>query len=110
MFVHQYRVRRFMERVLCDEGFGRIHSINAFVRLSYDDVGEVGVQLPLGPHSGSIRVLGRYCVLCSTLFFSRVGSFAHSAKVEYAEEGNNGEVLSARCTVKYTEVCLTLLE
>jgi hypothetical protein len=103
MFVHQYRVRRFIDRVLHDESFGHIHSINSFVRLSYDDVEKVGVKLPLGPNDSSIRVLGRFCVLVSTLFFSRCGSLAHSAQVNYLSPGKHGEI-SAECTVKYTEV------
>jgi hypothetical protein len=106
MFVHQYRVRRFINRVIYDEGFGRINSIDSCLCLCYDDVEKVGVKLPLGPNDGSIRVLGRLSVLVSTLFFSRVGSFAQSAKVNRVKTGKNGEILSAECIVKYTEVSL----
>ena len=64
MFVHQYRVRRFIDRILYDEGFGRINSIESYLRLCYDDVEKVGVSLPLKLNEGtsSIRVLGRFCV------------------------------------------------
>ena len=104
MFVHQYRVQRFIDRILFDKGFGRINSIESYLRLSYDDVEKVGVTLPLGMNDGSIRVLGRFCVLVSTLFFSRVGSFARSAQVTHANTGMNGEIVTAECIVKYTEV------
>lgn len=109
MFVHQYRVRRFLDRILYDEAFGRIDSIDSNLLLCFDDVEKVGVKLPLGLNEGSIRVLGRFCVLVSTLFFSRVGSFAQSAKVNIIQTGKNGEVLSAECMVKYTEVSFDIL-
>jgi hypothetical protein len=104
MFLHQYKVRSFLEGVLYDAAFGKIHTINSFVRLSFDDVEKVGVKFPLGPNDGSIRVLGRFCVLMSTLFFSRVGSYARSAQVKYIKQGRDGEILSAECVVKYSEV------
>lgn len=108
MFVHQHRVRKFMDRVLYDEGFGRIHSIHSHVRLSYDDIEKVGVQLPLlisEPTNGNcIRVVGRFCVLLTTLFFSRNGCFAKSAQVRKIETTSNGLVASAECIVNYSEV------
>jgi hypothetical protein len=104
MFVHQYNVRRFIDRVLFDHvGFGQILKIDCFVRISYIDVEKVGVKLPLGMDDGSIRVLGRYCVLVGALFFSRVESFVHSAKVNHVTRGSSGEVISAQCTVKFSE-------
>lgn len=103
MFVHQYNVRRFIDRVLCDDGFGQILKIDCDVHLCYSDVEKVGVKLPLGKNDGSIRVLGRFCVLVSTLFFSRVGIYAHSAQVKSVELGSKGEILSARCAVKFTK-------
>lgn len=103
MFFHQFSVRKFFERVLCDERFGTITSIDCNVRVCYKDVQKVGVMLPLGKDDGAIRVLGRFCILVSALFFSRVGIFAHSAKVLSAKLGSQGEVISARCIVKFTE-------
>lgn len=87
-----------------DEEFGWIHRIDASLHLSYNDVEKVGVKLPLRHGDGSIRVLGRYCVLVSALFYSQVGSFAQSAKVEKVEYGENGEVTKATCIVKFAEV------
>jgi hypothetical protein len=104
MFVHQYRVRRFMDRVLREESFGRIHSIKAHLFLNYHDVNKVGCKLPLGQDEGSIRVLGRFCVLVSTMFFNRVGSFAKSAQVHELKKSPEGVILNADCSVKYTEV------
>eukprot|EP00980_Cylindrotheca_fusiformis_P024383 scaffold11809_cov128-Cylindrotheca_fusiformis.AAC.22 len=103
MFVHQYNVRRFIDRVLCDEGFGEILKIHCHVRLCYDDLDRVGVKMPLGESDGSIRVIGRYCVLVSALFFSRMGILAHSAQVKSMELGRKGEVSSAKCVVKFTK-------
>lgn len=103
MFVHQFQVLRFINRVLGDEEFGWIHRIDASLHLCYDDVEKVGVKLPLGEGNGSIRVLGRFCVLVSTLFFSQVGSVAKSAKVENLEYGENGVITKAACIVKFTE-------
>ena len=98
------QVLRFINRVLGDEEFGWIHRIDASLHLCYDDVEKVGVKLPLGEGNGSIRVLGRFCVLVSTLFFSQVGSVAKSAKVENLEYGENGVITKAACIVKFTEV------
>lgn len=103
-FVHQYRVRRFMDRVVREELFGRIHSIEAKLQLSYDDVEKVGVKLPLGPEEGCIRVLGRFCVLVSALIFARVGSVVFSAQVHNYQVDDNGCVIAAECTIKFTEV------
>jgi hypothetical protein len=103
MFVHQYRVQRYMDRVLREESFGRIHSIKAHLFLNYNDINKVGCKLPLGEDEGSIRVLGRFCVLVSTLFFNRVGSFAKSAQVHEMKKSPEGVILSADCSVKYTE-------
>ena len=102
MFLHQYKVRSFIDDVLNRGSFGRIHTISSFVRLSFDDVEQVGVKFPLTPADGCIRVLGRFCVLLSTLFFSRVGSFAKSARVKFIHDGDIA--LSAECVVKYSEV------
>lgn len=102
MFVHQYRVQRFLNHVLQDENFGRITEVDASIQLSCDDVEKVGVKLPLRREDGCIRVLGRFCVLVSTMFFNRVGSYAESAKVNSWKSGLNGEILSADCTVKFT--------
>jgi predicted dehydrogenase len=63
MFVHQYRVQRFMNHVLQDDHFGRITQVDASIQLNCDDVEKVGVKLPLRKQDGSIRVLGRFCVL-----------------------------------------------
>lgn len=103
MFFHQFSVRKFFERVLCDERFGQITSMDCHVRVCYKDVEKVGALLPLGKNDGAHRVLGRFCILVSALFFSRVGIFAHSAKVLNAEFGSQGEVISAQCIVKFTE-------
>lgn len=103
MFVHQYNVLRFIDRVLCDDGFGEILKIDCHVRLCYSDVEKVGVTLPLGDNDGSIRVLGRFCVLVGALFFSRVGIFAHSAQVKSVQFGDKGEILTARGVVKFSE-------
>jgi hypothetical protein len=104
MFVHQYRVQRFMNHVLQDPNFGRIFEVDASIRLNCDDVEKVGVKLPLRRQDGSIRVLGRFCVLVSTLFFNRLGSFAESARVKSHNLGNSGEIVSAECIVKFTKV------
>jgi hypothetical protein len=103
MFVHQYRVQRFMNRVLQDDGFGRITEVDASIQLNCADIEKVGVKLPLRTQDGSIRVLGRFCVLVSTLFFNRLGSFAESARVNSVNVGGNGEIVSADCTVTYTQ-------
>lgn len=92
-----------MNRVLQDNGFGRITEVEASIQLNRADVEKVGVKLPLRQQDGSIRVLGRFCVLVSTLFFNRLGSFAESARVKSATVGENGEILSAECSVKYTQ-------
>ena len=97
-------VLRFISKVLGDEEFGWIHRIDASLHLCYDDVEKVGAKLPLRQEDGSIRVLGRFCVLVSVLFFSQAGSFAQTAKVEKFETGRNGEMSKATCTVKFTEV------
>jgi len=102
MFVHQYRVQRFMNHVLDDEKFGRITGVDSSIKLNYDDVEKVGVKLPLGKEEGCIRVLGRFCVLVSTMFFNRVGSYAESARVKSWKHDANGLVVSADCTVKFT--------
>jgi hypothetical protein len=102
MFVHQYRVQRFMNRVLQDDGFGRITEVDTSIQLNCADVEKVGVKLPLRKQDGSIRVLGRFCILVSSLFFNRLGSFAESAKVNSVTLGENGEIVSADCTVTYT--------
>ena len=105
MFLHQHKVRSFIEGVLYNEDFGRrIRTINSFVRLSFDDVEKVGVKFPLTAKDGAITVLGRFCVLMTTLFFSRVGSYAQSAQVKYIKDGASGETLSAECVVTYSEV------
>ena len=104
-FVHQYRVRRFMDRVLREDIFGRIHNISASLQVNYDELEKVGVKLPISePHDGCIRVLGRFCVLVATLMFSRLGSTAISAKVHNAERGSKGEFISAECTINFTQV------
>jgi hypothetical protein len=108
MFLHQYKVRSFLDGVLYDKDFGKIHAINAFVRLSFDDVDKVGVKFPLGPNEGVIRVLGRFCVLMSTLFFSRVGSYARSAQVKYLKKGQDEQDFLAECIVKYSEVSVAV--
>jgi len=104
MFVHQYRVQRFMNHVLEDDKFGRIIEVNASIQLCCDDVERVGVKLPLRKQDGCIRVLGRFCVLVSTLFYNRVGSYADSARVKSFRYGPNGEVASAHCVVNFTNV------
>lgn len=104
MFVHQYRVQRFMNRALQDPNFGHITEVDASIQLNCDDVEKVGVKLPLRRQDGSIRVLGRFCVLVSTLFFNRLGSFAESAQVKSHKIGQHGEIVSAQCHVKFTKV------
>lgn len=105
MFVHQYRVGRFMDRVIREQRFGRIHTINANLQLSYDDLDKVGKKFPLeGPGDGCIRVLGRFCVLVSVLIFSRIGSTVTSAQVLSTELGSLGECVAAKCVVHFTEV------
>ena len=105
MFVHQYRVIRFMDWVLREDIFGRIHGISANLQVNYDELEKFGVTLPMtGPHHGCIRVLGRFCVLVCTLMFSRLGSTAVSAKVHNVERGNLGEFVSAECSVNFTQV------
>ena len=106
MFVHQYRVQRFMNHVLQDEKFGRITEVDASIQLNCEDVEKVGVKLPLRREDGCIRVLGRFCVLASTMFFNRVGSYAESATVKSWKYGENGEIVSADCTVKFTKVSM----
>ena len=103
MFVHQYRVQRFLNRVLQDEQFGKIRDVDASIQLNYQDVEKVGVKLPLRRQDGCIRVLGRYCVLVSTLFFNRLGSFAESARVNsFKVDEKKGTLLAAECQVTYT--------
>lgn len=102
MFVHQYRVQRFLNHVLQDKNFGRITEVDASIQLNFDDVEKVGVKLPLRREDGCIRVLGRFCVLVSTMFFNRVGSYAESARVKSWRRGSNGEIVSADCTVNFT--------
>jgi len=82
MFVHQYRVQRFMNHVLQDDKFGRITEADASIQLNCNDAEKVGIELPLRKEDGCIRVLGRFCVLVSTMFFNRVGSYAESARVK----------------------------
>lgn len=104
MFVHQYRVQRFLNRVLQDDNFGHISAVDASIQLCYQDVEKVGVKLPLRRQDGCIRVLGRYCVLVSTLFFHRLGSFAESVSVlSFKVDEQKGTILSAECVVKYTQ-------
>jgi len=102
MFVHQYRVQRFLNHVLQDKNFGRITEVDASIQLCLNDVEKVGVKLPLRRQDGVIRVLGRFCVLVSTMFFNRVGSYAESARVKSWRRGSNGEIVSADCTVNFT--------
>mmetsp|Transcript_14018 Transcript_14018/g.29590 ORF Transcript_14018/g.29590 Transcript_14018/m.29590 type:complete len:473 (+) Transcript_14018:326-1744(+) len=102
MFVHQYRVQRFMNHVLQDRKFGRITDVESSIQLNYNDVEKVGVKLPLGPEHGCIRVLGRFCVLVSTMFFNRVGSYAKSARVKSWKYGMHGEIIAADCIVYFT--------
>lgn len=102
ILVHQYRVQRFLNHVLQDDNFGRITEVDASIQLNNDDVEKVGVKLPLRREDGCIRVLGRFCILVSTMFFNRVGSYAESAKVKSWSRGPNGEIVSADCTVKFT--------
>jgi len=102
MFVHQYRVQRFMNHVLQDDKFGRITEADASIQLNCNDAEKVGIELPLRKEDGCIRVLGRFCVLVSTMFFNRVGSYAESARVKSWKYGAQGEIVSADCTVKFT--------
>jgi len=104
MFIHQYRVQRFMDRVLREELFGRINSIEADLLLNVDDLKKVGVSLPLSPQTGCIRSLGRFCILFSVLVFARVDSTATSARVIRYVKGANGELQSATCKIKFTKV------
>ena len=110
MFVHQYRVQRFLNHALRDDNFGRITEVDASIQLNLNDVEIVGVKLPLRPEDGCIRVLGRFCVLASTLFFNRVGSYAESAKVKSWKRGANGEIVSADCEVNFTNVSILCVD
>lgn len=110
MFVHQYRVQRFLNHVLQDDNFGRITEVDASIQLNYDDVEKVGVKLPLREEDGCIRVIGRFCVLVSTMFFNRVGSYAKSVKVKSSTCGPSGEIVSADCTVNFTNVSTVALQ
>jgi hypothetical protein len=65
-------------------------------------VEKVGVKLPLQRADGSIRVLGRFCVLVSTLFYSQLGSFAESAQAEKVQFGEHGEITRASFVVKFS--------
>ena len=103
MFVHLFATRRFIDSILLSEGFGQIMNINCEVRINYYDAQKVGAKLPLQKHHGIIRIMGRFCALVSALFFSRVGSFARSAKVISAIKNDDGVVISAKCVVKFTE-------
>jgi len=96
-------VLRFIKSVLGDEQFGRIHRIDATLHLSYRDLEKVGVKLPLRSVDGSIKVLGRFCVLVSALFYSQVGSYAESARTEKAQFGDHGEVTGATFNVKFSD-------
>eukprot|EP00536_Pseudo-nitzschia_multiseries_P007186 jgi/Psemu1/319072/estExt_fgenesh1_pm.C_1660008 len=102
MFIHQYRVKRFLNHVLKDEKFGRIAEVDSSIQLNLNDLEKVGVKLPLQPDHGCIRVLGRFCVLVSTMLFNQVGSYAESARVKSWRRGRNGEIVVADCTVKFT--------
>eukprot|EP00934_Nitzschia_sp_Nitz4_P008618 Nitzschia sp. Nitz4//scaffold4_size323378//26076//29144//NITZ4_000615-RA/size323378-augustus-gene-0.29-mRNA-1//-1//CDS//3329553264//8608//frame0 len=102
LFVHQFKTQRFMDSVLQDKHFGRIHTIEAKLNLLYDDVDRIGVTLPLTRGDGSIRRLARYCVLVGTLFFSQVGSSATSVRVEKVERGRRGQIINAVGVVHYT--------
>ncbi|VEU37057.1 unnamed protein product [Pseudo-nitzschia multistriata] len=102
MFVHQYRVQRFMNHVIQDDKFGRITDVESSIKLNYNQVERVGATLPLQPEHGCIRVLGRFCVLASTMFFNRVGSYAESAQVKSWKHGSHGEIVAADCYVKFT--------
>lgn len=102
MFVHHYRVTSFLNCVLTKD-FGAIESIDVRLTVEYDDMDKVGVQLPLKPGQGCIRILGRYCALISALIFSRSGSLPISAQVTKATVcDENGEALSADCEVYFT--------
>ena len=104
MFVHLYAVRRFMDRVIRENAFGRMLSIDAHLHLNYNDVDKVGANYPLQPNDGAIRVLGRFCVLVSTLFFNRVGCFAKSAQVHSMKTSKDGVGIAAVASVRYGEV------
>jgi hypothetical protein len=135
-FIHQYRVRKFMDCVLSEEQFGRVVSIDAKLSVCPKDLHLVGVNQPpepLGPNQGCIRRLGRYCVLFGILLFKHLGSRpvsaqVHSASVENIEpdattapgdaiDGDNSdekrpfvrEPTKAKCTVKYTHVSTTVM-
>jgi hypothetical protein len=104
-FVHQYRVKKFLDSVLREEMFGRLCGIKATLHLSYNDMHLIDARVPLAPGQGVIRRLGRYCVLFSVLAFARVGSTATSVKVNKTEMSSTPEeAMSANCTVNFTEV------
>jgi len=102
-FCYSCPVLRFIRNVLGDEEFGWIHRIDATLHLCYRDVEKVGVKLPLSSADGSIRVLGRFCVLVSALLYSKMGSFAQSARAEKVQFGDNGEITRANFTVKFSD-------
>ncbi|CAB9497674.1 dihydrodiol dehydrogenase [Seminavis robusta] len=120
-FIHQYRVRQFMDLVLREETFGRVTCMDAYLSVCPRDLPLVGIannQMALLPNQGCIRRLGRYCVLFGILIFGKLGSHPIAAQVHDAEfdeqqqrqaEKTNGgqprtaaEPVRAECTIKYS--------
>lgn len=130
-FIHQYRVRQFMDCVLKEQDFGRVTAVNAHLSVCRKDLALVGVNqppLPIGLNQGCIRRLGRYCVLFSIVLFGKLGSHPVSAQVTSVktdkksatsvneneddakpktETQQSPEPINANCTVKYSDVSTT---
>jgi predicted dehydrogenase len=103
MFVHQYRVKAFLDCV-SHEKFGSIESIDAILTVNYNDLGKVNVKLPLSEGSGCIHRLARYCVLISTLMLTRHGSRPVSAQVtKVTTDTESGEPVTADCIVHFSD-------
>ena len=86
-FIHQYRVRKFMDAVLHEEFFGRVKSIDAHLSLCAKDHHKVGVNPPplrLGENQGCIRRLGRYCALFSIVLLMKLGCHPVSCQIHSA--------------------------
>lgn len=79
MFVHQYRIKTFLDCVSDSIGFGKIESIDVILNVNYNDTKKVGVTYP--PQSLSdncIHRLGRYCVLITSIMLSRSVLYSNS--------------------------------
>lgn len=111
MFIHNERVKVFMDCCNSRHKFGDIQTIKAKLILNYDDAVDIlGVQFPPAKGDGCIRRLGRYCVLIATLLLSRAGSRPISVQVVQCELSDKNEPLSAECIVQYTDDRVLIFE